>query len=91
MSPAAEAFDIAEVKRASVRFKGALQAEWQDTIQAAKEGQSLSIQAPVTALQADAAARVLPNVNFALKYDVLKHETTEFTAHSPLQVSNWAC
>jgi len=89
MSAAAEAFDIAEVKRASVRFKGALQAEWQETIAAAKDGQSLN--APVAPIAMSQATRALPTVNFALKYSSHQVASNDSAERSPLHVANWAC
>lgn len=89
MSLAAEAFDISEVKRASVRFKGALQAEWQETIKAAKDGQSLT--APTAQLTMSAATRALPTVNFALKYSSHQVSSADCAERSPLHVANWSC
>lgn len=89
MSLAAEAFDIAEVKRASVRFKGALQAEWQETIKAARDGQSLT--APPAQLTMSPATRALPTVNFALKYSSHQVSSADSAERSPLHVANWSC
>lgn len=96
MSLASKAFDIAEVKRASVRFKGALQAEWQEAIEAAKDGQTLAPTASTAArtqneASLSAANRALPTLNLGLKYSNHNSGSHVLENLSPLKVSNWAC
>lgn len=96
MSLASKAFDIAEVKRASVRFKGALQAEWQEAIEAAKDGQALAPTASITSrmqsqASLNAASRALPTLNLGLKYSNHNSGGHGLENLSPLKVSNWAC
>lgn len=100
MSILADRFDIAEVKRASVRFKGALQAEWQheqtqlgqknaDADNGAFAGAArftINFDAP----EADKAVKALPRVDFSLSYkDQTLRGNSSTGFFSPLKVSNW--
>ena len=91
-------FDIAEVKRASVRFKGALQAEWQQLQQgqrtiASEVGQAAEAMVDNFSIMMqplDRAVAALPRVDFALSYkDKTLRGNSSTGFFTPLKVSNW--
>jgi len=87
-------FDIAEVKRASVRFKGALQAEWQEmqkfgSAPAGDSADFVDFKRPIDPAK-DLAVAALPRVNFSLSYkdeSLRGNSSTGF--FGPLKISNW--
>ncbi len=99
MSILADRFDIAEVKRASVRFKGALQAEWQSeqnqlgqkgTSDAAESGSFAAGNKLTINFEADQAVKALPRVDFSLSYkDQTLRGNSSNGFFSPLKISNW--
>ncbi len=93
MSILADRFDIAEVKRASVRFKGALQAEWQEMQKVGftpvDTADFVDFSQPINPA-VDLAVAALPRVNFSLSYkdeSLRGNSSTGF--FGPLKVSNW--
>ncbi|MFA6557862.1 MAG: hypothetical protein WCT03_15705 [Candidatus Obscuribacterales bacterium] len=91
-------FDIAEVKRASVRFKGALQAEWQQLQQGQRavvsevghSAEAMVENFSIMLQPLDQAVAALPKVDFALSYkDQTLRGNSSTGFFTPLKVSNW--
>ena len=67
MSRPAESFDIADLKRASVKMKGALQAEWQKEISQRSQSGSETPELASLELYDEQTRAFLPRIDLTLK------------------------
>ncbi|MBS1991483.1 MAG: hypothetical protein JSS83_13255 [Cyanobacteria bacterium SZAS LIN-3] len=67
MSRATENFDIADLKRSSVRMKGALQVEWQEEIKAMAPAAAGNLDLASLDFNDDETRSFLPRIDLTLK------------------------
>ena len=104
MSRSAESFDIADLKRSSVKMKGALQAEWQEEIMVKGPAADSCTDLVTLDFNDDQSRAFLPRIDLTLKLNgnfknvsyvpslssLKGQDPNQFANFSPLGISQWA-
>jgi hypothetical protein len=105
MSSSAETFDIADLKRSSVKMKCALQAEWLEENRAKEQSSDHNLDLAVLDFNDDQSRAFLPRIDLTLKLNgnfknvsyvptlssLQGQDPNHFANFSPLGISKMAC